>query len=74
VTPIARRARASSTRRDRGNTEDAHRFVIDFAGKRLNALPADAAIRPSFRSHRSLMRARSWISICSRIPLPAGGA
>ena len=32
--------RVVSTRRDRGNTEDAHRFVIDFAGKTLNALPA----------------------------------
>jgi glucans biosynthesis protein len=38
--------RVMATRRDRGNTDDAHRFIIDFAGKRLNALPADAAVRP----------------------------
>lgn len=37
--------RVVSTRRDRGNTEDAHRFVLDFAGKQLNALSADAPIR-----------------------------
>jgi glucans biosynthesis protein len=38
--------RAVSTRRDRGTMEDVHRFVIDFEGKKLNALPAEAAVRP----------------------------
>jgi periplasmic glucans biosynthesis protein len=37
--------RAASTRRDRGTVEGAHRWVIDFTGKRLAELPADAALR-----------------------------
>lgn len=34
-----------ATRRDRGNVENAHRFVIDFAGSKLAALPAETVLR-----------------------------
>src|SRR5262249_50065953 len=34
-----------ATRRDYGTVEDAHRFVIDFAGKTLAALPPDQVLR-----------------------------
>ncbi len=37
--------RAIATRRDRGNREDAHRFVVDFDGQRLRAIPGDQIIR-----------------------------
>lgn len=37
--------RAASTRRDRGTVDGAHRWIIDFTGKRLAELPADAALR-----------------------------
>ncbi len=38
-------ARAIASRRDRGTKEDAYRFVIDFVGKKLNALPPDTVLR-----------------------------
>jgi glucans biosynthesis protein len=37
--------RVLSTRRDRGTLDDAHRFVIDFVGKKLAAIPADRVLR-----------------------------
>jgi glucans biosynthesis protein len=37
--------RVVATRRDRGTAEGAYRFVIDFAGKKLDALPADTVLR-----------------------------
>jgi glucans biosynthesis protein len=37
--------RVVATRRDRGTFEDAHRFVVDFAGGKLEALPADTVVR-----------------------------
>ena len=37
--------RVVATRRDRGNKEDAYRFVIDFAGKPLAALPDTTVLR-----------------------------
>jgi glucans biosynthesis protein len=37
--------RVVATRRDRGNKDDAYRFVVDFTGKKLNALPADTVVR-----------------------------
>jgi glucans biosynthesis protein len=37
--------RVVATRRDRGTFEDAHRFVIDFAGKKLESLPAGSGVR-----------------------------
>ncbi len=37
--------RAVATRRDRGTKENAHRFVIDFAGKNLEAIPANRVLR-----------------------------
>jgi periplasmic glucans biosynthesis protein len=37
--------RVVATRRDYGTHEDAHRFVIDFAGKKLAAIPADQVLR-----------------------------
>jgi glucans biosynthesis protein len=37
--------RAVATRRDTGNKEGAQRFVIDFAGKALEAIPADQVLR-----------------------------
>lgn len=37
--------RAVATRRDRGTYEDSHRFVIDFAGDKLRALPAESGVR-----------------------------
>jgi len=37
--------RVIATRRDRGTVEDAQRFVVDFDGKRLDALPADSVLR-----------------------------
>jgi glucans biosynthesis protein len=37
--------RTASTRRDTGNIEDARRFVVDFVGKELKALPADTVLR-----------------------------
>lgn len=38
--------RVVSTRRDHGTVADVSRFVIDFAGKDLNALPTTAPLRP----------------------------
>lgn len=37
--------RVVATRRDGGTHDDAHRFVIDFEGRKLAALPADAVLR-----------------------------
>ena len=37
--------RGVATRRDSGNKEDTQRFVIDFAGKALEAIPADQVVR-----------------------------
>ena len=37
--------RAVATRRDRGTVEGGYRFVVDFAGKELDALPADTVLR-----------------------------
>ncbi len=37
--------RVVATRRDRGTAEGAYRFVVDFAGKELDALPADTVLR-----------------------------
>jgi glucans biosynthesis protein len=37
--------RVIATRRDRGTFEGGYRFVIDFAGKKLDALPADTVLR-----------------------------
>ena len=37
--------RVVATRRDRGTVEGAYRFVVDFAGKKLEALPADTVLR-----------------------------
>lgn len=37
--------RVLATRRDRGTREDAYRFVIDFAGKQLTAIPAAEVVR-----------------------------
>jgi len=37
--------RAIATRRDRGTYEDAHRFVIDFEGEKLAALPPETVLR-----------------------------
>jgi periplasmic glucans biosynthesis protein len=37
--------RVIATRRDRGNVENAYRFVIDFAGRKLEALPAETILR-----------------------------
>lgn len=37
--------RVVATRRDGGTFEDAHRFVIDYSGDRLTALPADTVLR-----------------------------
>jgi glucans biosynthesis protein len=37
--------RAMATRRDSGNKENAQRFVIDFAGKNLEAIAADQVVR-----------------------------
>ena len=37
--------RVVATRRDRGTVEGAHRFVIDFTGKKLESLPADTVLR-----------------------------
>ena len=37
--------RIVATRRDRGTVEGAFRFVIDFDGKKLDALPADTVLR-----------------------------
>ena len=37
--------RVVATRQDRGPTEGTYRFVIDFAGKQLDALPADTVLR-----------------------------
>jgi glucans biosynthesis protein len=34
-----------ATRRDTGNKDDAQRFVVDFAGKSLEAIPADQVVR-----------------------------
>jgi glucans biosynthesis protein len=34
-----------ATRRDRGNVENAHRFVVDFEGRELRAFPADTILR-----------------------------
>jgi glucans biosynthesis protein len=40
-----RGGRAVATRRDPGTFEDAQRFVVDFEGPQLAALPADAVVR-----------------------------
>jgi len=37
--------RVVATRRDRGTIEDGYRFVVDFAGKPLEALPADTVLQ-----------------------------
>jgi glucans biosynthesis protein len=37
--------RVVATRRDRGRADGAYRFVVDFAGKKLEALPADTVLR-----------------------------
>jgi glucans biosynthesis protein len=37
--------RVVSTRRDRGNVENALRFVVDFAGRKLSELPAETILR-----------------------------
>ena len=37
--------RVIATRRDRGTVEGAYRIVVDFAGKKLEALPADTVLR-----------------------------
>jgi glucans biosynthesis protein len=37
--------RVVATRRDRGNQEDTYRFVVDFAGKQLDAIPGDQVLR-----------------------------
>jgi len=37
--------RVVATRRDRGTVEGAYRVVVDFAGKRLDALPEDTVLR-----------------------------
>jgi glucans biosynthesis protein len=37
--------RVVATRRDRGTVEGAYRVVVDFAGKKLEALPADTVLR-----------------------------
>jgi len=37
--------RVVATRRDRGTVEGAYRFVVDFAGKQLDALPGDTVLR-----------------------------
>jgi glucans biosynthesis protein len=37
--------RVAATRRDRGTQEDTYRFVVDFAGKKLEAIPADQVLR-----------------------------
>jgi glucans biosynthesis protein len=37
--------RVVATRRDRGTADGAYRFVIDFAGKELDALPANSILR-----------------------------
>lgn len=43
--PIAPSGRVEATRRDRGTAEGAYRYVIDFTGKKLQALPADTVLR-----------------------------
>ncbi len=37
--------RVVATRRDRGTADNAYRYVIDFAGKKLESLPADTVLR-----------------------------
>jgi glucans biosynthesis protein len=37
--------RVTATRRDRGNKEDVYRFVVDFDGKKLDAIPGDQVLR-----------------------------
>ncbi|MGH7790623.1 MAG: glucan biosynthesis protein [Candidatus Binatia bacterium] len=37
--------RVVATRRDRGTAEGTYRFVVDFAGKKLDSLPADTVLR-----------------------------
>jgi glucans biosynthesis protein len=37
--------RVVATRRDRGTYENAHRFVVDFMGERLKAIPAGTVLR-----------------------------
>ena len=41
------RGRTVATRRDSGNKENAQRFIVDFAGKTLAAIPADQVVRGS---------------------------
>lgn len=38
-------ARAVATRRDHGTAEGAHRFIVDFEGTRLKALPPETVVR-----------------------------
>jgi hypothetical protein len=42
--------RVVATRRDRGTVEDAHRFVIDFAGREAAGVPPDTVLRGVVRS------------------------
>jgi glucans biosynthesis protein len=42
---VSPNGRVVATRSDRGTADGAYRFVIDFAGKKLNALPADTVLR-----------------------------
>jgi glucans biosynthesis protein len=37
--------RVTATRRDRGNKEDAYRFVVTFSSKKLDAIPGDQVLR-----------------------------
>jgi len=37
--------RVVATRRDRGTFEEGHRFVVDFAGRELHALPAETVLQ-----------------------------
>jgi glucans biosynthesis protein len=43
--PFSPSGRVEATRRDRGTADGAYRFVIDFNGKKLQALPDDTVLR-----------------------------
>jgi glucans biosynthesis protein len=43
--PSSPSGRVVATRRDRGTADNAYRFVVDFAGKKLAALPDDTVLR-----------------------------
>ncbi|MGD9765516.1 MAG: glucan biosynthesis protein [Candidatus Binatia bacterium] len=45
TTSFSPSGRVVATRRDRGTVDNAYRFVIDFAGKKLDSLPADTVLR-----------------------------